>query len=83
VADIVGVPVTFHRYRVMFSDGDVRDYLAVRDDSDVRAWWVEHHFGYKSTDASAKKHPADLIEGVADMGEELTYTPTKEEADGV
>jgi hypothetical protein len=69
----VGVPIAVHRYRVLFSDGDVREYLARWDDSDVRAFMFADHFGRPS----GKANTDEKIAGVADLGVVYEYTPTE------
>jgi hypothetical protein len=76
MGDPVSVPVDVYRVRVMFSDGETVDYLTVdQGSSTLRGWALEHHYGYKSNEANAKKHPDHQIVGVADLGVVYTYMP--------
>ena len=69
----VCIPVTIHRYRVLYSDGAMVDYLASSDNSNIRAAMVAHKFG-------AKPDKFDRIEGVVDMGVEYVHTPELKDA---
>jgi hypothetical protein len=74
--ETVAVPVPIHRYRVLFSDGAVVDFLAGRDDSNLREHMRITHWGAKGPDSvKAKDGVTRAIVGVTDLGEELVYTP--------
>lgn len=80
VVETVVVPCPFHRYRVLFSDGVVMDFIASRDDSELRRLALVTHWGDKGPESSKKKDadPRRIV-GVVDLGEELVFTPTVEE----
>lgn len=65
------IPVDVYRYRVLFADGVVQDFLAISDNSDVRGAMFEAHYGRKSGDRAGP----DRIEGVTRLGIAYTYTP--------
>jgi hypothetical protein len=62
------MPVTLHRYRVMFDDGQIHDFIDIADTSTQRQNW-RTELGYKDT-----KGPAIL--GVAHLGTERRITFT-------
>jgi hypothetical protein len=73
VTDAVGFPTVFNRYRFMFHDGETLDVVAIHDDSDLRAWVVEQHYGAKP---NAKGFDRTWrIVGSTDLGAVFTYTP--------
>ena len=74
------MPVPIRCYRVMFSDGATLDVLAHQDDSRMREWAIERHYGHTSSEANAKKHPEHRIVGVADLGHEFDFLPRRPRA---
>lgn len=70
------VPVDFHRFRVLYSDGEVIDFIASRDDSTLREHMLATHWGDKGPPGKQPKKGDDRrIAGVADLGLVVTYTP--------
>jgi hypothetical protein len=67
-------PVPIHRYRVMYTDGHVEDFLAARDDSNLRQYMLQTHWGPKGPPSDTHRH--DGIAGVVDKGVDHVYTPT-------
>jgi hypothetical protein len=68
--DLVPVPIAIFRYRVLYSDGAVIDFLACREDSFVRAVMLKTHFPKSPSKSDGR------IVGVAELGFEYEYTPT-------
>lgn len=60
---VVGLPFPVNRYRVMFSDGDVIDFLSYADHSGIREQMLDAHFGKRPKDDRDKR-----IEGIAHLG---------------
>lgn len=72
------VPTDFHRFRVLYSDGTVIDFIADRDDSTLRDHMLSTHWPDKGKMVDERR-----IAGVADLGRVETYTPGgTDEADG-
>jgi hypothetical protein len=75
MTDVVVIPIDVHRYRVLFSDGRVQDFLAHRDTSTARevmlAWARQSSY-------EARIVPGDSlsIQGISDLGVEYTWTTT-------
>ena len=67
--NVIPIPIAVKRYRVMFDDGTVEDYLAARDDSLVRGAMLDAHYGKRGADKSLG------IAGVVDLGVEYTHSP--------
>lgn len=66
----VPIPVPIYRYRVLFSDGALVDFLAYSDHSGIRGDMLEHHYGKRT------KPPAEhRIEGIAHLGQVYVHTP--------
>lgn len=72
--DTICLPIPVHRYRVLFADGALVDFLVGRDTSDTRADMLDAHYG-KRPQASRHDDPSYRIEGIAHLGEEYVYTP--------
>lgn len=71
-----GIATPFHRYRVLFSDGAVSDFIAGRDDSNLREHMRITHWGTRGPDsANAKDGVTRAIVGVTDMGEAFVFDP--------
>ena len=70
VPTTVGLPFAVNRYRVMFSDGDVIDFLSYSDHSGIREQMLDAHFGPRPKSAQDKR-----IEGIAHLGQEYVHTP--------
>jgi hypothetical protein len=70
VIPTVGLPFAVNRYRVMFSDGDVIDFLSYSDHSGIREQMLDAHFGPRPKSAQDKR-----IEGIAHLGQEYVHTP--------
>ena len=60
---VVGLPFPVNRYRVMFSDGDVIDFLSYSDHSGIREQMLDAHFGPRPKGPQDKR-----IEGIAHLG---------------
>jgi hypothetical protein len=76
VIEVVAVRVTFHRYRVLFDDGVVMDFIASRDDSVLREEMRVSHWGAKGAESvKAKDGKERRIVGVTALGEVCAYTP--------
>lgn len=72
------VPVDFHRFRVLYSDGEVIDFIAARDDSTLRDHMLRTHWGAKGPGQNPAKGDRRRIAGVADLGLVSTHTPPTE-----
>jgi hypothetical protein len=68
----VCLPIPVHRFRVLFADGALVDFLASWDTSNVRAEMLDAHYGPRPKTAH---DPHVRIEGVAHLGQEYVYTP--------
>lgn len=68
------IEVPIHRYRVMFTDGHVEDFLSSRDDSDKRGFMLTTHWGPKGP-PNVRGTPLNAIASVVDMGVEYVHTP--------
>lgn len=61
--ETIGIPTAFRRFRVLYSDGAVLDFVCIRADSTERA-------------AMLASHGADVsIVGVTDLGVVGTFEP--------
>jgi hypothetical protein len=69
----IGIEIPVHRYRVLFSDGEVLNFLAARDDSDIRGQMFEIHYGKPRKDDRDGK----AIAGVVDLGVEYRHCPSQ------
>jgi hypothetical protein len=70
----VCLPVVIERYRVLFADGDLIDFLATRDTSDTRGQMLDAHYG-KRPEKARHNDPTYRIEGIAYLGEEYVHVP--------
>jgi hypothetical protein len=75
MSETVPMPIPVHRYRIMFADGAIVDFLATRDGSELRDFALAHHY---DTDPPYGKG-AHTIVGVADLGLVFTYEPRPSE----
>jgi len=76
--EVICLPVSIQRYRVLFADGALVDFLAASGNSDVRADMLDAHYG-KRPAAQRHSDPTYRIEGVAYLGEEYVHQPTPHE----
>jgi hypothetical protein len=67
------LPFPINRYRVLFSDGALVDFLSYADHSGIRGEMLEAHFG--KLPAKGPKAQEARIEGIAHLGQEYVYTP--------
>lgn len=70
---IVPLDVPIYRYRVMFSDGDVVDFLAPSDHSGYREQMLDAHWPTRP-----RKAVGDVehrIEGIAHLGQVYVHMP--------
>jgi len=72
--ETICLPVPIARYRVLFADGALVDFLAYADHSGIREQMLDAHYG-KRSQASKHNDPTYRIEGVAHLGQEYVYTP--------
>jgi len=72
----VPLPFPVNRYRVMFSDGDVIDFLSYSDHSGIREAMLDAHYGPRvGKTARAQGDQDKRIEGIAHLGQEYIHTP--------
>jgi hypothetical protein len=77
MSEPVGIVVPVHRYRVLFADGEVQDFLAAKDDSSVREQMLNLH----SPARDKKERGQQGILGVADLGVAYEHHPGVERLD--
>jgi len=69
--------VPIHRYRILFSDGTVEDWLASRDDSTLRGEILANHWKPKGPDPTNPKDKNQrFLAGVVDRGVDSVHAPT-------
>lgn len=73
--DTISLPIPVHRFRVLFADGALVDFLASWDTSDTRAKMLDAHYGPNRAKGHDRHDPQVRIEGIAHLGEEYVYTP--------
>ena len=72
----IALPVSIERFRVLFADGALVDFLTSRDTSDIRAQMLDAHYG-KRPQTQKHNDPTYRIEGIAYLGTEYIHTPTE------
>jgi hypothetical protein len=72
--ETIALPVPIHRFRVLFADGALVDFLASWDTSDTRGQMLDRHYG-KRPAKDRHNDPTYRIEGIAHLGQEYVYTP--------
>jgi len=69
------VDIPIHRFRVLFSDGAVEDFLANRDDSVLREHMLRTHWGARGKPEHGDRKDPRAIVGVTDLGLVYVHTP--------
>jgi hypothetical protein len=73
--EVIPLPVSIERYRVLFSDGALVDFLAYADHSGIRGQMLDAHFGPRPKSPRRGDENEARIEGVAHLGQVYVHTP--------